>query len=148
VQSINPGTPAIDLPVSSLNIQRTTVFGDVNGDRLYASEALFAGVVAIADTQDGCFRFSAADTGSRVPHPYESYFLVDAPHYFKSRRFGQPGYAQLSQSAPAGLLTGAENGSEIGAFSSLLGPIRLDGLRAKVDEYMPFGLIPVFVLET
>ena len=41
-----------------------------------------------------------------------------------------------------------ENGSEIGAFSSLLNPIRLDGLRAKVDEYMPFGLIPVFVFET
>jgi hypothetical protein len=54
----------------------------------------------------------------------------------------------LSQSAPAGLLTGAENGSEIGAFSSLIAPIRLDGLRAKVDEYMPFGLIPVFVCQT
>lgn len=148
VQSIRPATPAIDLPEASLNIQRSTVFGPVNGDRLYASEALFTDLVDIADTQDGCFRFSAAITGSRVPHPYESHFFTDAEHYFTSRRFGQPGYAQLSQSAPAGLLAGAENGSEIGAFSSLLNPIRLDGLRAKVDEYMPFGLIPAFVLQT
>jgi len=148
LQSINAGTPAIDLPLSSLNIQRTTVFGAANGDRLYASEAIFTGMVDISDTQDGCFRFSSALTLSRVPHPFESYFFLDAEHYFTSRRYGQPGYAQLSQSAPAGLLGGAENGSEIGAFSSLIAPIRLDGLRAKVDEYMPFGLIPVFVLQT
>jgi len=148
LQSSNAATPVINLPLSSLDIRRSTVFGDVNGDRLYASEALFTGNVNIADTQDGCFRFSATITGSRVPHPYESYFFKDAEHFFTSRRFGQPGYAQLSQSAPAGLLTGAENGSEIGAFSSLLNPIRLDGLRAKVDEYMPFGLIPAFVLQT
>jgi len=148
LQSINAATPAIDLPLSSLDIQRATVFGAVNGDRLYASEALFTGMVNISDTQDGCFRFSGAVTGSRVPHPYESHFFEDADHYFTTRRFGQPGYAQLSQSAPSGLLNGAENGSEIGAFSSLLNPIRLDGLRAKVDEYMPFGLIPAFVFET
>lgn len=148
VQSLAAATPAIDLPLSSLNIQRSTVFGDVNGDRLYASETLFTGVVTIADSQDGCFRFSAASTGSRVPHRFESYLVADAQHYFTSRRFGEPGYAQLSQSAPRGFLIGAENGSEIGAFSSLLGPILLQGLRAKVDEYLPFGLIPVVVLET
>ena len=93
-------------------------------------------------------RFGAALKGSRTPHPYRSHFIDDVAHLFTSRKFGQPGYAQLSESAPLGLLTGARNGSEIGAFSSLLNPIRLDGLRAKADEYMPFGLIPVFVFET
>jgi hypothetical protein len=148
IQSINPLVAAIPLPNSQLDIQRSTVFGAVNGDRLYASEALFTGLVDIADTQDGCFRFSAALTGSRVPHPYESHFIKNVAHYFTSKHFGHPGYAQLSRSATPGLLAGAENGSEIGAFSSMLNPIRLDGLRAKVDEYMPFGLIPVFLFET
>jgi hypothetical protein len=148
IQSIDPSVPAIELPNSRLDIERTTVFGSTVGDRLYASEALFAGPVDIADTQDGCFRFSAALKGSRVPHPFRSYFADDAAHFFTSRRFGDSGYAQLSQSASQSLLNGAESGSEIGAFSGLLSPIRLDGLRTKVDEYMPFGLIPVFLFET
>jgi hypothetical protein len=148
IQSLTPPGPAVALPNARLDIRRTTVFGAVSGGRLDASEALFTGLVEIADTQDGCFRFSAALTGSRVPHPYQSHFIKDVEHFFTSRRFGRPGYAQLSQSAPPGLLTGAENGSEIGAFSSLLNPVRLDGLRAKVEEYMPFGLIPVFIFET
>jgi hypothetical protein len=148
IQAVTPAAAAIALPGSYLDIRRTTVFGAVRGNRLYSSESLFTGVVNIDDTQDGCFRFSAAQKGSRVPHPYESHFIDDVAYFFTSRHFGAPGYAQLSQSAPPGLLTGAANGSEIGAFSGLLNPIRLDGLRAKVDEYMPFGLVPAFVVET
>jgi hypothetical protein len=148
IQSTAPLTPAIALSNSQLDIQRSTIFGAIAGDRLYASEALVTGLVTIADTQDGCFRFSAAQKGSRVPHPFQSHFIDDLGHFFTSRRCGHPGYAQLSQTAPQGLLTGAENRSEIGTFSSLLNPIRLDGLGAKVAQYMPFGLIPVFLFET
>ncbi|MEP6714007.1 MAG: hypothetical protein ABJC09_00445 [Terriglobia bacterium] len=148
VQSINPATPAIDLPASSAQMYRTTVFGAVNYDRLYASETLIAGVATVADTQDGCFRFGAAQTGSRIPHPYESHYIDEFSSYFSSRVFGHYAYAQLSQSAPAYLLKGAENGSEIGAYSSLLNPILLDSLKAKVEEYLPFGLIPIYIFET
>lgn len=159
VQSINPAVAAIDMPTGEVEMFRTTVLGAIRIDRLNASEALiagqplpgtpsFPGSANVTDTQNGCFRFSAALEGSRVPHPYESHFIRDTNHFFTSRTFGQPGYAQLSETALQGLLTGAENGSEIGAFSSLLNPIRLEGLRAKVDEFMPFGLIPVFIFET
>jgi YD repeat-containing protein len=148
VQSLNAAVAAIDLPETSANMLRTTVFGAVNFDRLYASEALIAGLATVADTQDGCFRFGAAGIGSRIPHPYESNYIDDIPHYFSSRVFGHYAYAQLSQSAPDYLLRGAENGSEIGAYSSLLNPILLDSLKAKVDEYLPFGLIPIYLFET
>ncbi len=148
VQSINAAVAAIDVPNCQVEMNRVTVFGAMNVDRLNASEALITGLADVADTQNGCFRFSAALKGSRVPHPYESHFIEDTAHFFTSRRFGHYGYAQLSETAPQGLLTGAENGSEIGGFSSLLNPIRLDGLRAKAEEFMPFGLIPVFIFET
>jgi hypothetical protein len=148
VQSIAPGVAAIDLADANATMLRTTVFGALNFDRLYASEALITGLAIVTATQDGCFRFGAALSGSRIPHPYESHFIPDSNYFFTSREFGQPAYAQLSEAAPVFLLRGAENGSEIGAFSSLLNPIRYDSLFAKLEEYLPFGLIPVFLFET
>ena len=129
-------------------MERVTVFGQLDVERLWATETLVTGMVDVTDTQQGCFRFSAAPAGSRLPRPYHTYELLDPGPIFTSDVFGQPGYAQLSQAAPRELLHGAENGSEIGAFSSLLNPIKLDSLRAKIDEYMPFGLIPMFIFET
>jgi len=150
--------PAISVPSGQVIMRRATVFGEVQVESLDASEALITGFTDVTNTQAGCFRFSAVierqdplnilSAHSRVPHPYESYFLRDFDGMFTSRVFGQPGYAQLTESAPVSLQRGAENGSEIGAFSSLLNPIKLDSLRAKVDEFAPFGLLPVYIFET
>lgn len=141
-------TPALSLDSGVVEMERVTVFGQLVVHRLWASEALITGATEVTDTQNGCFRFSAAPQGSRLPKPYEPHVIKDSKHYFTSRQFGQPGYGQLSQTAPEEIRRGAENGSEIGAFSALINPIKLDSLRAKVEEYMPFGLIPIFILET
>ena len=45
----------------------------------------------------------------------------------------------------ATITTGAETGSEMGAFSSGLAPIKEQGLLFKYAEYMPLGLTPVIV---
>ena len=148
VQSIDPNIPAISLGSGEVDMKGVTVFGAMNVHRVWASEALITGNTNVTDTQTGCFRFSAAPEGSRLPRPYESHKIKDSNHYFTSRCFGQPGYGQLSQTAPVELCRGAENGSEIGAFSALINPIKLDSLKAKVEEYMPFGLIPIFIQET
>ena len=150
--------PALSVPAGKVTMRSVTVFGEVEVEWLDASETLITGFTNVTNTQEGCFRFSAvierqdplnpASPHSRVPHPYESYFVHDFAGTFTSRVFGQPGFAQLSESAPLFLHRGAENGSEIGAFSSLLNPIKLDSLRAKVDEFAPFGLLPVYVFET
>lgn len=143
-----PNQTALQLVRGEIELQRSTVLGQIDVNRLWASEVLITGLVDVTDTQEGCFRFSAAPEGSRLPRQYESHTLLDTAHIFTSRHFGQPGYAQLSKAAPVELRRGAENGSEIGAFSSLINPIKLDSLKAKVDEYMPFGLIPIFIQET
>lgn len=57
-----------------------------------------------------------------------------------TRRYGQPGFVQLRQSAPAEIHAGAEDGSEMGAFCHLQQPQRLANLQQRLDEYRPFGL--------
>jgi hypothetical protein len=149
VQSVNPAIKAIDIRQGKTDIARTTVFGEMTVHELYASELLLTGLGTVKNTQEGCFRFSAAPKASKLPRPYESFlFIHDSNHWFTSRRFGDPGYAQLSDTVPAAIARGAENGSEMGAFSGLLNPIKFDGLRTKIDEYMPFGLIPIFINRT
>jgi hypothetical protein len=149
VQSVDASVKAIEIKTGRTHIDRSTIFGQIDVHRLDASEALITGVVNVTDTQNGCFRFSAANAISRLPHPFESFlFKEDTNHWFTSRRFGDPGYAQLSDTVPHNIRRGAEDASEMGAFSNLLNPIKLDGLKAKIDEYMPFGLIPIFINKT
>jgi hypothetical protein len=146
-----PGVVAIESELGELDIARSTVFGDVRVNRIHASEALVQGAVRAEDNQHGCFRFSAAHAGgSLLPQRFASH-LYDAgvpDHTFTSRRFGDPGYAQLAAAAAEELRTGAENGGEIGAWNHLLIPIKLADLRAKVDEYAPFGLVAQYLFET
>ena len=148
VQSVCTGEAAINIPEGLVTLERVTVFGDLLIHRLQASETLITGKVTVKDTQHGCFRFSAANDQSEIPRRYESYlFQTDEPNWFTSRKFGQPGYAQLSESAPPEITTGGENGCEMGVFNSLINPVKADSLLKKVEEYMPFGLIPIFIKE-
>jgi hypothetical protein len=142
------GQPAIALTLGKVNLARVTVLGDLALDRLYATETLVIGEVMAADAQWGCFRFSAALAGSRLPHPFASTELAVGAIVLASTRFGDADYCQISDAAAESIRRGAESGSEIGAFSALNSPIMLDGITAKVTEYMPFGLIPAFIFET
>ena len=59
---------------------------------------------------------------------------------FTSLRYGQPPYAQLHLFCPTQIQTGAEDGSEMGAYCHLKQPQRAANLRLRLDEYLPFGL--------
>ena len=152
VRNLLPARDAIETRVAELVLERVTVFGDVSVNRLDATEALIQGAVRVLDNQHGCFRFSAANdaTDKLMPRQYQSHlFAPQIPnHFFTSRRFGDPGFAQLSATASETVSRGAENRGEMGAFNTLLNPIKLDDLNSKVLEFMPFGLIPQFILET
>ncbi len=155
-------TGPLALGEAEVHLARVTVLGDLNVHRLWATDSLIAGTGDVFDTQNGCFRFSAASEASRnqLPHPYESAFFVNPEPLFVSRTFGNPGYAQLSDApvrvsgsdddldAHASIVSGAEDDGEMGAFHNLHGPLKERALRAKFEEYMPFGLLPVLIHET
>jgi hypothetical protein len=146
---------AILNPTGNVQMTGCTVFGDVHAGLLTASNCLVGGRLVVANTQDSCFRFSAAsfddvepDTPVRLPKLYRVPRIgVLRKHFFVSTRFGDPGYAQLSSAAPTEIARGAENTSEMGVFSFLMWPVRLESIRTKVDEFKPVGVLPQFILE-
>lgn len=142
--------PTIQLRNAHLRIDDSTVFGDIVVGRIDASHLLVDGQVHVEDRQAGCFRFSAAAGGSRLPHPYRSHVFASRlpPAHIVSRRFGDPGYAQLSEAAPATLREGGEGGVEIGVYRRALDPIKRADLRAKLDEFMPINVIAQPVIES
>ncbi|SCX79777.1 hypothetical protein [Nitrosospira sp. Nsp13] len=144
------GTPALLLRNAQLSLDNATVFGNLVAGRLIASQVLVDGQVLVEDGQSGCFRFSAASAGGRVPHPYESHFFPDGlpAGTFVSRRFGDPGYAQITEIAPPEIRTGGENDTEMGAFNRALDPIKRADLAAKLEEFMPINAIAQLVFET
>ena len=59
---------------------------------------------------------------------------------FSSSEYGQPDYAQLHLACPEEIRTGAEDMSEMGAFSYLKQPQREANLQVSLKEYLRFGL--------
>jgi len=59
---------------------------------------------------------------------------------FTSTQYGDPAYGQLSLTCPVEIRTGAEDGSEMGAFNFLKQPQRTANLQSNLEEYLRFGL--------
>jgi len=130
--------PAIALGSAELRLDRCTVLGEVRCARAEISQTLIDGDLWVENAQDSCFRFSTARRG-RIPSPYESVLFPDGlpAESFVSRRFGDPGLAQLAAACPPSVARGAENGTEMGVFNRALDPIKRDDLAAKLAEYAP-----------
>jgi hypothetical protein len=140
-----------------VQLNRTTIFGRAWVHQLEASNSILDGLVFVDDYQHGCVRFTAWDPRSVVPKQYQSVAVPADSAYFGSRIFGQPEYAQLLPGADAlivappvngSILQGAEDGSEMGAFSREKNPIKERSLLIKFQEFMPLGLVPVIVYVT
>jgi hypothetical protein len=148
------GVAALAIADATVRLARVTVLGRIAAHRLCACDSILRDFAAVDDIQDGCVRFSAYASGSAIPRQYESAAIPPGAPIFTSDAYGQPGYAQLLGTADAAITagpsgasitTGAENSSEMGAFSADLNPIREQGLLIKYAEYMPLGLTAVIV---
>ena len=148
---------AIATATAQVSLERTTVLGTLHAHRISASESILHGYAVAEDPQSGCIRFSAFVQGSRLHQPYESVAIDDAAAIFRSRRYGQPEYAQLTRLADreirigapgASIVAGSQDGSEMGAFSLEKNSIKERGLRIKLGEFMPIGLTPILIFVT
>jgi hypothetical protein len=87
----------------------------------------------------------ARQTANGTLPPDQAAILRDRIHgqlvpSFTTSRYGDPAYGQLSQVCPEEIRQGAEDGSEMGAFSFLKQPQRESNLRLTFDQYLRFGL--------
>jgi hypothetical protein len=149
------GLAALAAADAQVQLSRVTVLGRLAAHRLAVSNSILRDFAAVDDTQDGCVRFSAYTAGSALPRQYESAAIPPGAPIFTSDSYGQPGYAQLLETADtaivqggtagASIASGAENGAEMGAFCTDLNPIKEQGLFIKYAEYMQLGLTPVIV---
>jgi len=150
------GGVALGTSAGDVFLNRTSVLGPIRVHRLSASECILDDVATAEDEQHGCIRFTAYADGSVVHQPYESVTIPPRAVVFSTRKFGRPDYARLRNDADsaitsgnkgASILTGAENGSEMGAFALEKVPLKKRGLKQKFAEFMPIGMVPVWIDE-
>ncbi len=148
------GVAALAVADAKVELHRVTVLGRIAAHRLTANDSILRDFAAVDDVQEGCVRFSAYASGSAIPRTYESAAISAGAPIFTSDAYGNSGYAQLLETADTAIATasprvsicaGAENNSEMGAFSADLNPVKEQGLLTKYAEYMPLGLTPVIV---
>jgi hypothetical protein len=155
---------AIYAPGTTAHIHRSTMFGSVSVQALEAENSIFADFqgspreVQAARLQEGCVRFCAVPDQSptRLPRRYRCQpelalvpvtdstdrdrVRMELTPAFTSTTYGDPGYAQLADTCDERIRTGAEDGSEMGATSSLMQPQREANLKVCLDEHLRFGL--------
>lgn len=138
-----------------LVITRCTVVGSVRTAELTLGEnSIFLGPAVTERRQAGCVRYSWVPAGSRVPRrfhcqpdiaegttPAQARVVESrlAPRH-TSLTYGHPAYGQLDWRTPAEVGRGADDESEMGVFCALHGPQREEGLRIRLDEFLPVGL--------
>ncbi|MFT3769522.1 MAG: hypothetical protein QM820_29135 [Minicystis sp.] len=143
-------------PGGTLRVVSSTVIGKVHAAALdLVSNSILLARLDPADTwtapvlarrrQEGCVRFSYIPPGSRVPQrahcqPASEADAARVRPMLDATRYGDPEYGRLSLKCPDEIRRGADDGSEMGVFHELYQPQREDHLRARLDEYLRFGL--------
>jgi hypothetical protein len=141
-----------------VTFERCTVVGPVRIHALdHASDSIFTGSLIVARRRRGQLTFCHVPRGSQTPARYrcqpdleiaaaQTTLAEDvdaaarrvAPPFLSSR-FGDARYLVLPDDAPAAILRGAQDGSEMGVYHDLFFAPRATALAALADEYTPAG---------
>jgi hypothetical protein len=161
---------AVSAVNTQLVIKRTTVFGETHVKEITAENSIFRNRVMVQRRQTGCMRFCFApldesatprrfrcqpdlEINTQIEEAEKHGFVSNAKKKlikdkivkslipaFTSIDYGRHAYAQLHKNCPQQIGAGADDGSEMGAFSSLKQPQRRANLQIALDEYLPLGL--------
>ncbi|TVR51417.1 MAG: hypothetical protein EA425_06980 [Puniceicoccaceae bacterium] len=155
---------------------RSTIFGEVHvREMVLASEVIFTAPALADRLQSGCVRFSYVAPGSSLPRRFrcqpELSLVARAKELglepvsalppaerrriearirplFTSLRYGEPAFAQLHHACPREIYSGAEDGSEMGAFCHLKQSLREANLKACLEDYLKFGIEAGLLFQT
>jgi hypothetical protein len=104
-----------------------------------ASEVIFDGRVEVEDRFRGCVRYSRVTSDSTLPRVHR--IAVGTPVRVVSRNRRDPAWWRLREDCDPAIGRGAENGSEMGAFSQTMLGQRLESFARRLGEYTPAGLV-------
>lgn len=154
IQAIPCANLALSFTEGTVSLSRCTVMGPTQTHQFALSESILDSVAQVENPQAGCVRFSAYVNGSNLHAPYRSVSVAANASLFRSRHYGCPEYARLRSdvdnsnlSAAAGesILSGAQNGSEMGVYCGEQVTLLKRGLAIKFEEFMPAGQVPVWI---
>jgi hypothetical protein len=130
---------AVSAEAGDVELDRVSVAGEVRARSLNASEVIFDGRVAVEDRFRGCVRYSRVTTNSTLPRVYR--VAWDTPVRVVSRNRRDAAWWRLREDCDAAIRRGAENGSELGAFSLTQLAERTTGFVRRLDQFTPVGLV-------
>ena len=138
---------------ADLHIEDSTVIGKVRTRTfILASGCIFHARLGRRDPwpaavwasrqQAGCVRFCVLPFGSITPRRYRCLPPTAASEpalepSFVTLRYGQPGYALLSGDVPMAIWTGADNGSQLGAYLQIRETEAVSNVQLRAPEYLP-----------
>jgi hypothetical protein len=133
IQPAAAGTPGC-----ALTARRATTLGEVEVDRLFASDVLFDRPVQVTAPYLGWARYCVIRPGSQIPPDFGT-VNTDRP-LLASTRYGRPRFARLRDDAPASVVSGGSVGSEIGAYAQYAAGYRAANLARAMAEFLPEGV--------
>jgi hypothetical protein len=138
------------LPAPALTTNRCTLLGAVHVESADVSDTIITASLLADRRQTGCIRYSYVGAGSQTPRQFRCVSGgAGAPQpEFVSLAFGRPGLAQQTPGCPRAIAEGAEDGSEMGAFSSVRQPQRLAAVHSVLTEFVRVAAISGIVLES
>jgi hypothetical protein len=138
---------------ADLHIEDSTVIGKVHTRTMtLASDTMFHARLGSSDPwpaavwasrqQAGCARFCVLPSGSITPRRYRCLPPSAAAEpalepSFVTLRYGQPGYALLSGDVPMAIWTGADNGSQPGAYLQAQETEAVSNVQLRAPEFLP-----------